>query len=213
MVQGSGEAARVRMPAERRRLRMAARIVSVRHQRRVPIFVQGALGSCAGHAAVGMLGTDPFHVPGRELGAEDAVAVYGAATALDDIEGAYPPDDTGTRGVAVMEVLRRRGWISGYARTRTLERALRALVLAPGVTGFAWRAGCDAPDASGRVRYTGAASGGHQVVVVGLDAERELVWLANSFGRAWGAHGYFCMSWRDYETALQDGGEALFATP
>ena len=201
------------LPDGRFTLPLAPQVVSVRHERRVPISVQGRLGSCAGHAAVGLVCTDPFYRPGRDLGAEDAVAIYSAATRLDDIDGAYPPDDTGTRGRAVMEVLKRKRWIGAYAVTSKLDIALRALVLGPGITGFAWREGCDRPDATGLVRWVGESTGGHQVLLVGIDADRGRVWLANSFGHAWGVQGFFAMTFADYEGALAAEGEALFASP
>jgi len=186
---------------------MASAIVSVRHQRLVPIFDQGQLGSCTGNAGVGCVSTQPFTHQGNE---DEAVKVYEAATQVDNIVGAYPPTDTGSTGLAVMKVLKTRGIIQGYAHAFGLKHALQALVLRPGITGISWRTGCDTPDVQGVVRYTGNVRGGHEIELVGIDAEKQLVWFANSWGTSWGLQGYFAMSFTDYDAALADHGDATF---
>ena len=189
---------------------MASEVVSVRHKRAVPIFNQGSLGSCTGNAAVGCLSTAPYKHKGKE---SDAVATYKLATKLDRIHGTYPPDDTGSSGLAAMKALKQMGWIESYTHGFGLINTLRALVLRPGITGIGWRAGCDSPDRDGVVRYTGSVRGGHELELVGLDAERKLVWFANSWGATWGKKGYFAMSFADYGLALADHGDATFPVP
>ena len=186
---------------------MAARLQSVRHNRLVPIFDQGDLGSCTGNAAIGCISTDPFKFHGTE---KDAVDVYAAATRLDSILGHYPPDDTGSSSLAVMKVLKQRKQISGYSWGFGLDHALRALVLRPGITGISWRTGCDEPDIDGMVRYTGAVRGGHEIQLVGLDVDKQVVWFANSWGPSWGKNGYFGMLFSDYGKALANLGDVVF---
>jgi hypothetical protein len=76
-----------------------AAIKSVRHTRHGKAFDQGELGSCTGNAMAGVLMTEPLWTRGRNLTEADAVALYKAATKLDNIAGSYPPKDTGSPGI------------------------------------------------------------------------------------------------------------------
>ncbi len=188
---------------------MADAIATVKHERRVPIWDQGDVGSCTGNACAGMLCTGPFKH--EDLTEADAVALYSTATTLDNLDGTYPPDDTGSSGLAVMHAARSIGWIKAYQHAFGLEHTLRALTLRPCIVGLAWREECDSPDENGIVAWAGPVRGGHEVCAVGIDAEAKLVTFANSWGPAWGAAGYFSMSWEDLGAALADNGDATFA--
>lgn len=186
---------------------MASGLVTVRHERHVPVFDQGSVGSCTGNAEAGCVSTGPFT---QRCDEKDARALYAAATHLDNVKGVYPPNDTGSSGLAVMKVAKNLHWINGYTHAFSLTHALHALVLGPGITGLTWLTGCDAPDAHGVVRYEGSVRGGHEVELVGLDVAASLVWFANSWGSGWGLGGFFAMSFDDYAKALADNGDATF---
>jgi hypothetical protein len=192
----------------------ATTLKTVRHQRNVPIFDQGQLGSCTGNAAVGMWSTQKFQGQGDEA---MAVSVYSEATHIDGIPSAYPPDDTGSSGLAVMRTLFARKLIKGYCHAFGLDHVLASLVNAPGITGITWLTGCDSPDANGVVSYSGTVRGGHEIELIGLDLDASaegggLVWFANSWGTGWGLNGYFAMTFADYGKALADNGDATFAS-
>src|SRR6476469_1789674 len=78
----------------------ARTLVSVLHDRRVPVFDQGHLGSCPGNAAVGAVGTAPLidGLPGNhpQLDEPLAVQVYEDSTGLDIFSKDTPPTETGS---------------------------------------------------------------------------------------------------------------------
>jgi hypothetical protein len=200
---------------ERSRNFLAARapkVVSVAHTRHCPPFDQGQLGSCTGNAEAGLLMTDPFFVTGRSLNESDAVALYEKATHLDRAKGSYPPDDTGSSGLAVMKAAKEMKYVSAYRHAFGLQHALEALVLSPVITGVNWYEGFDNPDSSGTVTISGSVRGGHEFEVVGIDADAKTVRACNSWGTTWADHGYFQFSWDTWDQLLQERGDVTTAT-
>jgi hypothetical protein len=209
---GPGRLGRAREHDERSRsfavAEDAAAIRSVSWTRRAPIFDQGNLGSCTGNAMAGAIGTDSAGREGSALMHEnDAVGLYEEATHLDHFPGVFPPDDTGSSGLAVAKAARKRGWITGYRHAFSLHAALTALQSGPCIVGMAWLTGCDSPDETGLVHYEGDVRGGHEIELIGCDVDAQTVTFANSWGPGWGAAGYFSMSLGDFHTALKDGGD------
>jgi hypothetical protein len=191
-----------------------AAIESVRHRRHGDAFDQGDLGSCTGNAMAGVLMTEPFWIRGRKLTEDDAVGLYKAATKLDRIRGKYPPDDTGSSGLAVMKAAVKAKYIAGYAHTFSLNQLLGSLTLRPGILGINWYDSFDGPRPDGECRFTGSAKvrGGHEVELFGIDAARKRVWCYNSWGPAWGGRkdGTFYFSWATLERLLGEDGDATF---
>jgi hypothetical protein len=209
---GAGRLGRHREHDERSRLFAVAEDVAavktVVWTRRAPIFDQGNLGSCTGNAMAGAVGTDSAGRTGNAMMHEDdAVGLYELATRLDHFPGVYPPDDTGSSGLAVAKAAKRGGFITGYRHAFSLHAALTALQSGPCIVGMAWLTGCDSPDPSGLVRYEGDVRGGHEIELIGCDVDAQTVTFANSWGEGWGAAGYFSMSLGDFHTALKDGGD------
>ncbi len=205
---------------------------SAKHARRIPVLDQGQLGSCTGNAGIGCLGTDPFYAsltgisaaagvgswPPRggwlyTLSEAGAVALYSAATKLDDAPGSYPPDDTGSDGLSVAKALKSAGEIGGYQHTFTLTDALLALGQTPVITGVNWYEDMFTPDADGRLHITGALAGGHEFVVDEIDADVERVWMTNSWGASWGLAGRAYLTFDDWGTLLGRQGDVTVFTP
>ena len=201
-----------------------ATLTSVRHERQIPVLQQGDLGSCTGNAAEGCVGSAPFYgtipgtVPARPTGSavadeDQAVALYSAATRLDDYDGSYPPEDTGSDGLSVAKAAQRAGLISGYQHATSLNAALAALAERPVITGVNWYEGMDDPDTDGRVHVTGSVRGGHEFVLDELDVERKLVGFTNSWGLGWGIDGRAYISWDDFGRLLKQDGDVTVFVP
>ncbi len=198
---------------------------SVRHTRRIPVLDQGQLGSCTGNAGIGALGTEPFYsveigVPRYSFDENGAVALYADATRLDDAPGQYPPDDTGSDGLAVAKALRAAGEISGYQHTFNLDDALKALTVTPFITGVNWYNSMFDPQPDGRlvVDFASGLAGGHEFVVDEIDVENEDVWATQSWGPGWGVFrdgrpGRFRIGFTDYGRLLAQQGDVTVFVP
>lgn len=178
---------------------------SVRHRRRVRPYDQGELGACTGMSAAGALSTGPWLHKYHETTAR---RLYSDATRLDPWEGAWPPDDTGSSGLAVAQACKNRGLIGRYEHAFSLEAALTALTAGPVITGIGWRSGCDTPRPDGQVLWVGATRGGHEICLDEIDVEQRRVWLTNSWSASWGLSGRAWLSWDHYGQALDDNGDA-----
>lgn len=179
-------------------------------------FDQGQLGSCTGNAIAGVLNTKPFHKTGKTLTETDAVSIYSAATVVDGVPGTYPPDDTGSSGLAVCKVAQSRGLISGYRHAFSLEQALQALMVGPVITGVSWYESFDTPDSKGLVTIGGSVRGGHEFEVRGYNPKTDLVCAENSWGKGWGVGalgGIFYFTSKTWAALLADQGDVTVPVP
>jgi len=192
---------------------------SCRWERVLTVLDQGQLGSCTGNAGTGALGTQPFYntvgrtvlpAPDDAAAAEGfAVQLYADATAADGYPGNYPPDDTGSSGLAICKVLTSRGTIGGYRWARTAYGFLRLLQSGPVLQGMPWYNAFFTPDPQGFIDSdpnwaSSGVAGGHEVEAVAVeldaaDAFSSVITYVNSWGARWGDSGRFRMRLRTYE--------------
>jgi len=188
-------------------------------ERVLAVLDQGQLGSCTGNAGTGALGTQPFYdavgrtvlpAPGDAAAGEDyAVQLYKDATVVDGYPGTYPPDDTGSSGLAICKVLTSRGTIAGYQWARTAYGFLRLLQNGPVLQGMPWYRAFFTPDPNGFIDSdpnwsSSGLAGGHEVEAVAVeldtaDAFSSVITYVNSWGTGWGDAGRFRMRLRTYE--------------
>lgn len=174
------------------------------------ILNQGGLGSCTGNAMCGWLGCSP-HVTAADAALQYdeayAVKLYELATTLDQVPGAYPPDDTGSSGLAVAKAAKQLDQISAYHHALTTRGLLRALQLQPVIIGITWYSSFDRPGADGTISLTSDAyvRGGHEVLVRGWDGENLLA--DNSWGTGWGQNGSFKIPLSVWETLRRQGAD------
>lgn len=201
-----------------------APLVTTYHQRRGPILNQVRTNACTGFSTAGALNSDPLDTPGRRLlGAPDALAIYGWATAHDPFPGTYPAQDTGSTGLAAAKAAKHMGLISGYSHAFGLQHVLGALVVSPLIVGIPWRRNMFTPDPrTGVLDCTGSVVGGHEIELLAIDVEQELVVVPNSWGPDWGVPAPECgittggtcrIRWTDLGGLLQQGGDATVLRP
>jgi hypothetical protein len=198
---------------------MTSKVTSVHWERKLVILDQGKLGSCTGNAGTGALGTQPFYdavgkkvlpSPDDETDAEAfAVKLYEDATVIDGYPGTYPPDDTGSSGLAICKVLKSRGIVAGYHWARSAHGFVQLLQRGPVLQGMPWYNAFFSPGANGfidadRNWSSSGVAGGHEVEAVGVEIDTQnlydsVVTYANSWGTGWADNGYFRMRLSTYE--------------
>jgi hypothetical protein len=175
-----------------------------------PVLDQGQLGSCTGNALAQCINTDAFAKsrPKKYLTQMDAVTLYSKATHLDDAPGYYPPEDTGSSGLAACKAGVNLGYLTGYKHVFSFTDFCSALQLSPVIVGTAWHHDMFTPDHSHFVRPTGEVSGGHEYLALGIDYTAKTLTFLNSWGTSWGDHGRFRMTFGDFSALLADQGDA-----
>lgn len=180
------------------------------------ILDQGQLGSCTGNATAGAVNTRPLDQPKIDmrnpLVEADALALYERATVLDGFPGEYPPDDTGSSGIAAAKAAVEKGYCGSYRHTFSIDAALQALMHGPLSLGIAWYEGFDDPDASGLIKIAGQIRGGHQIVSDGFyletDLAQSIVECRNSWGLGYGVRGRMHMTVSTLQQLLEDSGDS-----
>lgn len=184
--------------------RQAGPLRTVYHTRHVPIFDQGSVGSCTGNAAGGCMATGPWHHRCTE---RTAIRLYSRATALDAFDGTYPPDDTGSSGLAVFKAVQEKRWIKSYQHAFSFDDVLIALQTTPVIAGVDWYEGFDHPDSAGLVHISGQVRGGHEVCLVGADVDKRQIRATNSWGPSFGDRGFFSWTFDGFATILAASGD------
>jgi hypothetical protein len=122
----------------------------------------------------------------------------------------YPHD--GTTTLAAAKTLTTLGYISGYHWAYSLDEVVQTILqLGPVVCGVNWYESMFYPDEAGLIEVSGNIAGGHEIKLDGANTVHELLRIKNSWGRSWGANGFACISFNDFQRLLSEDGDACLA--
>jgi hypothetical protein len=185
--------------------------------RTTPILDQGDLGSCTGNAATVAAACHPIvdGLPANtpKLDENEAVHLYELATVLDSFPGAYPPDDTGSSGIAVAKACVQEKLIAGYKHSFSLAAMQSGLQDGPCIFGLPWMSTFDTPDDDGVISWGGHERGGHEILIRGISMDREAFLCDNSWGTSWGSQGQFIMPFDVAQKCIDNEADATFFVP
>ncbi len=135
--------------------------------------------------------------------------VYDRSQQIDEWPGV---DYNGTSVRAGAKSLQELGIISGYHWAQNYNDVVVALLTTgPVVVGSRWYAGMSRPDNSYRLQLSGSVVGGHAYVLNGVNIDKQLFRMKNSWGRRWGRSGRAYLDFGDLGALLDQGGEACLA--
>lgn len=169
------------------------------------------LGCCTGVSKCVAFNTVGSRRTGRILTMDDAVVCYSRATRLDPWTGYWPPDDTGSSGLAAAKAAQALGWGGAYYWLfGGADDVVGQIMLGnPVSVGTAWYDDMFNPDSRGQVHPTGPLVGGHQWTVRGYDKPSDRL-----LGRCWwGGFRDFWISRADLDSLLDDNGDAHVQAP
>lgn len=123
---------------------------------------------------------------------ELAERVYGLATSLDQFDGTWPPDDTGSSGIGAAKALQKLDLATGYTHAFSPDALKSALMTGPVMVGTIWLGSMFETDDDHFivVDRTSGEAGGHEWIVHQYDPGRYR--MTNSWGTGWGEDG---MAW------------------
>lgn len=166
------------------------------------------IGNCTGCAKAMMFNSVGNRVAGRVLTMADADKIYSLATTIDPWPGSYPPDDTGSSGLAAAKAAQRLKiggeyrWLFGGA-----DEIVQAVM-----DGHVVNVGTNWYESMFTNRYadgvpltiSGAVAGGHEWQVHGYNLTHDLV-----KGRCWwGSFRDFWIKRADLDRLMHESGDA-----
>ncbi len=211
-------------------VRRMVRPNSKTHTLAVPALNQGDIGSCVGHTAAQWLNcaiAKPNRMRGHlptprrsrlkfnrstRFDDDDAREIYSAATTFDPFDGSWPPVDTGSSGLGGVKSLQKYGFIDSYTHVFDFSTLCSVVIAQPVMLGINWYSGMFDPDSNGLIRPTGSLSGGHEILIRGIDFGKKLFRLRNHWTPEWGIKGDCFISFGDMQRLLSEEGDVTVPT-
>jgi len=171
---------------------------------------QGWLSHCVGFSWVGWLEAGPVRHVSNTKPVYDPSRLYRQAQKVDEWKG---ENYAGTSVRAGAKILQRKGFIKNYYWARDLNAVIQAILTrGPVVVGTAWYSRMDQPTKGGVVRARGRLLGGHAYLLTGVNRDKQLLRIRNSYGPTWGQKGRAYIPFQDMAKLLRMQGEACLAT-
>jgi len=169
---------------------------------------QGNTSQCVGYAWAHWIEDGPIRHGGIPP-IVDPTYIYVNAQKIDEWPG---ENYDGTSIRAGAKFLKSINKISSYYWAFDLKTLIdTVLYLGPVVCGTNWYHGMFYPNASGVIRPTGRVLGGHAYVINGIDIDKKLFRIKNSWGQRWGKNGFAYISFTDMEKLIRENGEICIA--
>jgi hypothetical protein len=192
-----------------------------------PGLDQGQVGSCTGNAPAQLINSqlwtpirEKILGPGKFADETYALKIYHENTVLDGYPGTYPPDDTGSSGLAAAKSLEKFGLAGSYRHAVSMTTLISGLQTGPCIVGTEWTSGMFNTDKNYYVKPTGKVEGGHEYWCIGCDLERQELWFRNSWGASWGTEipnvcpsQAFRITIPNFTKLLAAQGDATFPIP
>jgi hypothetical protein len=163
-------------------------------------------GECTGCAKAMQFNAAGNRVKGHSLGMDTAHSFYHLATTLDPFPGTWPPDDTGSSGLASAKAAATLLGAGEYRHVFNGADGVVQLIQEGHVVsvGTWWYDNMFNPDVLGLIEPTGPRVGGHQYAARGYDLKRDEVIIRCW----WGSYRDVRISRDHLNQLLLDGGDA-----
>lgn len=151
-------------------------------------------GECTGVAKCIQMNAEGNRVKGLVLNMGNAHTFYHLATQFDPFQGEWPPDDTGSSGLASAKAAQKLAFGGEYRHVFDGANGVVQQIQEGRVVscGTAWYEGMFTPNAKKIIEPTGKVVGGHQYAAHGYNAKKGLVgircWWGPDFRDVWIAH-------------------------
>jgi len=163
-------------------------------------------GECTGVAKCVQMNAAGNRVAGVVFNMDEAHQFYHLATTVDPFKGEWPPDDTGSSGLASAKAATKLGIGGEYLHVFNGADEVVQLIQQGHVVsiGTWWYNDMFTPNAKGIIAPTGPQVGGHQYAARGYDVKKDLVTIRCW----WGDYRDVRIKREDLNGLILDGGDA-----